>query len=189
MNLVALALGLLVPMAFAQDPCAHIPGGCPPENVLVERTIPYAGELILRIAGGLGVLMIAWAGFQMFLALGDDSKVSKARMGVLYAMFGLMLAGGSQLLVGFTVTEPTVAALQGNFSDVTAFAGAANIIVILLDIFFFLVILYAAIRMAFGQGKDDEMQKARGMIFAAVMGAIIVNLARVLAEAALGIFG
>ena len=186
---LALWLLALVPSAFAQgDPCLHVPGGCPQQDLLVEQAIPALGEFMLRIAGGGGVLMIVWAGYLMLFSAGDESKFGKGKIALFYAMGGLLLTVASQSIVQLVITEPAIQDLQGTPDELAFFARAVDILVLLFDIIFLLVIIYAGISIVYGLGKEEAATKGKNMLTWAIIGAIVVNLARVLADAAIGLF-
>ena len=177
-----------IPTAFAQDPCLHVPGGCDAQNVLVEQAIPAAGELMLRIAGAGGVLMIVWAGYLMLFSTGDETKFGKGKTAILYAVIGLIITVASQSIVQLVITEPAIQALQGSPDELAFFARAVDILTTLFDIFFLIIIIYSGITIVIGLGKEDASTKGKHMLTWAIIGAIVVNLARVIADAAIGLF-
>lgn len=183
---------LAVPSAIAANPQAlqqPIPGcgdaglvGCgnAPGNPLVGGII-YIANLLIDFAAGAAVLLIIWAGFQMLISEGDESKVSTARKGVLYAVLGLMLAGTAQLIVGFVGTQDFTG--NGDTLPIQILAGAAEVLLTVFNAVFLVVVLLAGIRMVIAQGKADEFNKGRNWIFWSVIGAIIVNIAYALVTA------
>lgn len=181
-------LAWLVPVALAQDPCAHVPGGCPPQNVLVDQAIPAAGELMLRIAGAGGVMMIVVAGYLMLFSGGDESKFGKGKTALGMTMAGLLLVVASQSIVQLTLTEPAIQGLQGTPDELAFFSRAIDILVLLFDIFFLIMVVYSGIIIAYGMGKEETYKKGKDLMVHAIVGAIVVNLAKVLADAAIGLF-
>lgn len=188
MHILAAVLGILIPVALAQDPCLHVPGGCEPTNVVVENAIPYIGEFMLRIAGAGGVLMIVWAGYMMMFSGGDEGKFGKGKTALFMTMGGLVLVVASQSIVQLTLTEQAIQDLQGTPDELAFFARAVDILVLLFDIFFLLIAIYSGLMIVYGLGKEDQYKKGRSLLTYAVIGAIVVNLARVLADAAIGLF-
>lgn len=183
----------LVPAAAAQmapyPPCGSLPGCGTKSNVLATSTLPTIALFMVRLAGGLSVVFIAWAGISMMINMGDESKVTKARWAVIYSLLGLSLAVCAQLIVGFVATENVG---QGNTGDLIIggiLPRAVQILVIVLNVIFAIVIIIAGIRLAMTQGKADEFGKAKTALIWAIGGAILVNMARALATAVVTVFG
>lgn len=173
-------------------PCAP-PMVCNPNpitaNFISNATFPQLGGFLLRVAAGLGIVMIAWSGIQMLLALGDESKITKAKWGIVYAMAGLTFALMSQVFVGLLVTENYG---QWNTLDIFvsgALASALRIMLTLLNVVFAICIVVLGIRMVLSQGKQDEFNTARKGILWAIVGAIVVNISNALIRAVLSFFG
>jgi hypothetical protein len=181
-------LSALIPSALAEDPCLHVPGGCSYNNIAVEQTIPAIGELLLHIAGAGGVLMVVWAGYMMLFSGGDETKFGKGKTAIFMTLAGLLIAIASQSAVQLVISEPAIIELTEAPDELVLFARAVDILVILFDIFFVLVIVYAGLSIVYGLGKEDADKKGKNMISWAVVGAIVVNLARVLVDIAIGLF-
>lgn len=179
MSLSAL-IGLLVDVAIAQSPpaipCSGLPGcgGGGAANVLTETFLPGLGQIMLSVAGGLAVLFVVVAGFQIFLAQGDDGKYSAGKQAIVFALGGLAFVGLSQMFVGLIVTEVGVGQMV---DEISVIAGFVRILVNIMNGVFFVVIGYAGIQMLVAQGRTEKYEQARGIISQAIIGAIIVNLA------------
>lgn len=188
MTLFLKLLALFIPVALAQDPCLHVPGGCDPANVVVENAIPFIGEFMLRIAGAGGILMIVWAGYMMMFSGGDEGKFGKGKTALFMTMGGLMLVVASQSIVQLTLTEQAIQQLQDTPDELAFFARAVDVLVLLFDIFFLLIAIYSGLMIVYGLGKEDQYKKGRDLLTHAVIGAIVVNIANILADAAIGLF-
>ncbi len=173
-----LTLLAVVETAIAQAPpvipCGGLPG-CNQggSNILAETFLPKLGEIMLGLAGGLAVLFVVVAGFQIFLAQGDDGKYSAGKQAIVFALGGLAFVGLSQMFVGLLVTEN----FSGATNEISAVAVVVNILVNIVNGVFFIVIGYAGIQMLVAQGRSEKYEQARGIITQAITGAIIVNLA------------
>ncbi len=180
----------LIPTAFAQADayppiiCNGIFGcGQGYNDVLFNNTLPLIGTLLIQIAGGGAVIAIVIAGTKMLLSQGDEGKVSSAKQGIMYALGGLALAMTAASLVSFVTTE-------NYWTDPTVPGILTSIIRIILTLFnlgFALVVIFAGIRMVISQGASDEFSKAGKAIQWAIIGAITVNLAKVIIQAFLNI--
>ena len=66
---------------------------------IVADGLPTVLTWTLNIATAICLLMIMWWGFSMVISLGDESKIDKGRMNVLYALIGLVLVIAAQVIV------------------------------------------------------------------------------------------
>ena len=189
-----MTLRTLLPLAFfsllwpgyllAQAPPVIICDGLPGcgeaaiENVLFEHTVPTAIGLLINLAAGGSVIFIVVAGAQMLLSAGDEGMLTKARYGVLFALLGLALALASQSLVEFVATEEYGQSNEGNFLFGGFLPSVVRIALLLLNATFMLVIMAGGIRMALSSGKQEEFTKGLSMIKWAIVGAVIINVAR-----------
>lgn len=182
----------LLAQAIAPPPAAVCAGlvGCGQAAANVIKTgLPTALIWMLNIAAAICLLMIMWSGFSMVISLGDEGKISKGRWNVLYALIGLILVLSAQVLVA------TVGTL--NFSIIDnplqlvgfLFATFTSSIRILLNVAFVIMAVIAGMRMVYARGKSEDYDKGKQMIFGAILGALIVNLATALIRALLHIFG
>ncbi len=57
-----------------------------------EDTIANIISYGLGIVGVLAVMAATWAGIQIIIAAGDEEKVKKSRMMIIYAMIGVVVA-------------------------------------------------------------------------------------------------
>jgi hypothetical protein len=178
--IVALALVALPMAAFAVDPyppilCNGLFGcGSPAENVLLNYTLPTAAMVLIQLAAGGAVIAIVLAGVQMVLSYADEGKVSNARKSVIYTLGGLALAFSATSIVSFVATEDY--GVGGGIVGVMA--NAIRIIMILFNVAFALVVILAGMRMVTAGGNEEEFRKGAQVIKWAIVGAVIVNVAR-----------
>jgi hypothetical protein len=180
MTAVLKLLWLSITLAAAQAPppipCGGL-SGCGnggAANVLAESVLPQLGQIMLGLAGALAVLFIVFAGFQIFLAGGEQSKFDAGKQAITYTLLGLGIAGLSQVIVGMVLTEPTVASVT---DEISAVAAGVEFLLNLVNGVFIVVIGYAGIRMLVAQGRSEKYDEARSIITQAITGAVIVNLA------------
>lgn len=190
-------LGLLLTpvraLALNAVPAAPCPGliGCGGGSSNVPlAAIDDLAMLMILIAGGGGVLFIAWAGLQMVLSLGNDGKLGEQKTAVAYVLGGILLASMSQLLVSTIGTDSNLNAIStGNDAPLDVIAGGVNIILTVFNTFFVAAIIIGGIRMVYAQGKSDEYNTGRKIIFWSIVGAIITNLANAIVQAFAGLLG
>lgn len=182
-------LSLLATSVFAQSPppvfCSGIPGcGGGPANILFAFTIPESIRMLANIAAGGAIIAIMAAGAQMMLAFGDEGKTTNARWAILYALGGLALAVASQTIVAFVASENYGQLNSGG--DLIVYGilpQVVRIILILVNVTFTIVIMIAGIMMVTAMGSQDQYKKGVTMIKWAIIGAIVMNVARALVEA------
>ncbi len=179
------ALAFLVPaIALAQDPCIYVPGGCPPENIIVTNAVPVLASLLLRAAGGLSVIVIIWASYIMMFNWGDEGKVTTARNMMIYALVGVGIALLSQMMISFVSSESQNVAAQGPIDlDLALMSNAVRIMIAVFNVFMGFIVFMSGVKMLTARGKTDEYGKARSMLAWAITAAIIVNLSHFAVQA------
>lgn len=162
--------------------------GLAPSNVVLESTLPTVAGILLQFAAGGAVIAIVIAGTQMTISYGDEGKVSNAQKGILFALGGLALALAAGPIVSFVTTENYgLGDPDFLFGPVGLLASALRIILTLFNVGFALVVMLAGLRMVLARGGADEFKKSGDMIKWAVVGAVVVNLARVVVQALLAL--
>jgi hypothetical protein len=186
---------LFIGVAHAANGVPDVPGsvcsgligcGLGASNVVL-MAIPKLAMLMLQFAGGAAVLFVMWAGGQMLVSMGDESKVTQGKWGILYALVGLAIAILSQSLISVVGTQNYTGA-GANFS-IQLLSGAAGIIRTMVNAVLLIVILLGGVRMLYSQGKQDEYNKGKTMMQWALIGAVVVNLANALVQVVTGFFG
>lgn len=158
----------------------NLPGcGEGPANVL-KAAVNVGFMTMLDIAAAGAVLGAVVSGLFILSSLGDESKVTKGRQGILYSAGGLAVALSSRAIVSFIVTE-TWAASGGSFIP-TLFGTLVRIVVAVTQAILVLVILWAGFSMVMASGKPDEFKKATNMIKWAIVGALVVGLGKAIIQ-------
>jgi hypothetical protein len=170
-------------------PCGVLPGCEAMSNVLNDTAIPSIAKFMVRLAGGLGVIFVMIGGGITMLNWGDESKISRGKWAVIYALLGLGLAVISQLLVGYIVTEDYGQGAPTNLIFANVLPSVVDIMLTVLNSVFAVVIIIAGVRMARTEGKPDEYNRAQTMVVYACAGAVLVNLSYTLVLVALDFFG
>lgn len=187
-------LGAFIPHAQALNtlpntPCNGLIGcGGGAQNVILAN-IPQLATLMITIASGCAVVFIAWAGFQMVTALGNESKISEQKNAILYVLGGLGIIILSQTAVTLVGTDPNIGSINASNLPVAGMAAAVRILLTLFNGAFAIAIIIGGIRMVYAQGKSDEFNAGRKIIFWSIVGAIITNLSNALVQALATLFG
>lgn len=166
---------------------AGINTACNPQNVVTETALPQTAALLLRIVSGLSVLLIVWGGILMLISMGDDAKTAQAKWAIIYSLVGLFGAILSQAFVGTVAQTPLDPGATGA-TEATVIQQAVKFLVNAVNVIFLSVIIFGGIRMLMGQGQPEEFNRAKKVIAWAIIGAVIVNVARTLVRAVLTLF-
>lgn len=153
--------------------------GAQPSNVLLESGLPYVATLLMQLAAGGAVVAVVVAGIQMGISYGDEGKITSARKAILFALGGFGLALTSVSIVAFVTTEDY--GFDGNV--VTVMASVIRILLTLFNVGFAIVIILAGLRMITAQGNADEFKKGGAMIKWAIIGGVVVNVAKAAIQA------
>ena len=185
-----LSLGLLIlptsvlaqPPQPGVDPCSGI-GGCERNGqALIGLAVQNVAAVFVAVAAGAAVLFVVVGGFQMLISFGNESTATKGRNSVIFALSGFALTLAAQAIISFVVN----CAFAGNIHltstnpALTLMATAVNIMMSVFNVVFALVAIGAGFRMVLGHGKSDEFTKARSTLLFAIIGAVVINVARAL---------
>lgn len=196
LSLLAMIGALFVPgrvfalSAVPSTPCTGLIGCGGGSSNIALAAIPDLAIIMISIAGGAGVLFVAWAGLQMVLALGNEGKITEQKWAVVYVLCGLALASLSQLIVSLVGTEPRLDDIDaGPTAPLQVIAAGVDIILTVFNTVFAAAIIVGGIRMVYAQGKSDEFNIGRKIIFWSIIGAVITNLANALVQVIAAMLG
>lgn len=83
-------------------------GGCDPNaKKSVTSLLSTVIKLISWIVGILSVIMVIVGGMKFVLSNGDANATKSARMTIIYALVGLVIAALAQVLVNFVLNKAT----------------------------------------------------------------------------------
>ncbi len=188
MTLFASILGALAAIALPTAAHAQIfvvctgLAGCGGTGELFTHTVTAVLAILVTIASGMSLVYVVWGGFQMLILWGDEGKADEAKHTIKHALVGLGITLMSGAAVGFVSTE-----FYGGPSSnpmVALMEGAIRILVTLSNIAFLFAIIYAGYLMAMGK---EDYTKGVAMVRWAIIGAIVVNLARTIVDGFLGL--
>ncbi len=190
LSLVGLVLHTFsVPVAEATNPfsfvpCAGLPGcGGGLANVPMALVVTVVARL-LEVTTALTVLMVVWSGVKMLLGMGDEGVETKSRWSITYALLGLALSLSAGTVVSLVTTETF---FGGGDLPTSVIANITRIALILFNSVFAAVAVIAGARMVLAAGKSDEFGRGVTMLRAAIIGAIVVNMAKVIVQAFLSL--
>lgn len=180
--ITGIAASLFAPIAYADglsNACAVLGSTCTTmSSVAVSNFGVRIANLMVSAASGLCVLFIIYGGILMIVSFGDDSRFQKGRNAVMYAMLGFGGAVASQSILAFVAS---VAVDSTTVNPVVAtIVNASNILLDILNVLFILAVIAGGFRMVFARGESDKFDAGRRTLAYAVIGAIIVQIARFL---------
>ena len=188
MNLLYAIAGMLLraPVALAQpeqDPCVGLPGGfCEGRNFFAEELPPMA-EGFVAFNAGLAIIFVIWGGAQMMLALGDEGKITQGRWTVFFACLGFALTLAIQSVLAFFTERFIGMAGSGELTNLAFLQGVTDGMLLLFNVTFVLVMIWAGLWMVFARGEADMFSKAKTSLYWAIAGALFVNIAHSLVRA------
>lgn len=173
------------------DPCTYLGAHCSTSTagvLTMANTFGGAVATFLAIGGGaLAVIYVVVGGFQMLLSYGDDSKLTRGKTSVQWALVGFGLVLGSQMVVNF------VAMRAGGALTATPLLSLMTTIVdsllLLMNVFFVIIVCAAGLKAILSRGKQEDYTQAKHAVGYALAGALVMNLARALAGAVFNILG
>lgn len=65
----------------------------------VQDAVIRVLELLLQLVGIVALAIFLWGGFRYLTSLGDETKAAAAKKIILYAVIGMLIIGGSLLLL------------------------------------------------------------------------------------------
>ncbi len=184
----ALALLVFIPGILVAAPsdiliyCGNLPGCGPGFDEHFSSVLILLLTRVPNYVYIVGVLFIMIGGGYMIFSLGEADRVTKGKTTILWALIGILTMQYAQIFIN-DVLIPEVLTRNGG-SDLIAAATNTLVGTIfdLLQVVMLGVAVYSGMKMVVSFGKEDEFKKARdGLIWAAI-GAIVINLAGLLAH-------
>lgn len=178
-----------IPAAFAAaliDPQCNFPGcGRPPADLVGAVALPELARIALNATAALAVIFGVVGGAQYLLSRGDESQTEKAKQTILWALAGMLVALASHRIVIAVLSQVYIG--FGTDPLFEFFAAVIGIMTALLNVGFFLMILWGGIRMVTARGAEEEVSKGRKTIVYAIVGAVVINVIPFVVKAVIAI--
>lgn len=170
--MISFALTLIA--AQLQDPVCNFPGcGLPPADLINNVAIPEIARIALNATAALAVIFGIVGGARYLLSAGREEETEKGRQTIQWALLGILVALASHRFVTAVLSEDYTGAGDPLFGFFTA---VVYMMTALLNVGFFLMIIWGGALMVMAQGKEDEVSKGRKSIIYAIAGAVIINV-------------
>ena len=183
-----LVIGILVfassfELVAAQNvACNLLPNGCGDPGNALQVIFTSAGEIMLEVLAGVAMYFIVLGCVLMMVSMGDESKFTKGRNAVVYALTGLFLALSAQMFIfHFSSIDP-------GDSLPTAMVDLIKGFIAITDVIFYVMLVVAGFRFVLARGKSDQIETARRQLLHVVVGMIILNLGKALMTSVLSFF-
>jgi hypothetical protein len=176
------------------DPCTFVPNA-PPNctttatmDAMLNAIASNFGDFLVVGGGALCVLFTAIGGLQMLLSFGDESKFTRGRNSVIWALIGFAVVLGTQVIVNF-VAAGALAAAANTAPFLKLMEQVVAAILVLMNVIFAIIITAAGIRAIIARGSSEDYTAAKKAVGFAIAGALMINLSRALAEIVLNLLG
>jgi hypothetical protein len=180
-------------VSLPSAPCDSSQFGCGggAANIVMQALTTSGGiaSLMLQICAGIAVLYVMWAGLQMLLSLGDEGKITQYKWGMAYAMIGLSVSILAQFVISAVGTENYGQTSGGGNLPIIILTRASVILRAVLNAVFIMMLVIAGLKMLYSQGKSDDYNSAKKMLYWGMAGAVFVNLSAALIYAVASFFG
>jgi hypothetical protein len=186
--ILAALLSFLSPgtiLAQLVDPLCSFAGcGMAPANILVGAAIPRIAAIFLNAIAALSVIFVIVGGSRMILSFGKEEERTKGAKSIIWALAGVVLALTSHRMVTVVVSQIYV---TGGDPVFEFFATVVQIMILLLNVVFLIIVLLSGMRMVVARGKEEEVTKGRKALMYAIAGIIIINVAPYLVKSVIAI--
>ncbi len=132
----------IVPIAMAQSPCAGVDcgaGGNP-----LPAFIAVGAAVLLEVASGLAVASVVASGAFMLINLGDESRFSRGKKGVIYGCIAFALTLSSQAIISFVVARAVQ--VDGSQPVLSIMAIGVRSMLIVMNVCFALMMLLSSMQ-------------------------------------------
>lgn len=150
---------------------------------LFDKQVEIVMTFIKYMIGALGVLMLVVNGVRLVVGGGEEENVKKARNGVAYSVFGLLLLYLGNVVVTkvfYKLDKSVYSGLEGAHPEtdlqrgLEEIVGITNFIVSFIGPLLLLLLLVGGVMYMTAGGEEEKMNKAKRLIIAALIGVIVV---------------
>ncbi len=139
-------------------------------------------NFIEAFIGAIAILMIVASGMRMILSGGNEETLKSGKQHIIFAAFGLMIIGISEFFVkDFIFASEDEFGLPGTEIGYSAFlqlaANITNFVSGFITFFAILSIIYAGFLYVTSAGEQENIDKAKKIIFNAVIGLVVAAAA------------
>ncbi|MFH1284127.1 MAG: pilin [Candidatus Peregrinibacteria bacterium] len=150
---------------------------------LFDKEVEIVMTFIKYVIGTYAVVMLIRSGIKLVTSGGNEEETSKSKKNIFYSIGGLLLLYVGEIFIKnvfYKVDKDVYSGITGVHPGVDAKAGAeqiagiTNLVVSFLGPIAVLVLLGGAIMYATAGGEEEKMNKAKRLIFATILGIVII---------------
>lgn len=141
-------------------------------------------SFVKALMGGIAILMIMIAGFQIITANGEEEKITNQKKGIIWIIIGIVLVLINQFIIKNLYIQPVanqinnpkgVAIAQDNITNIiNLFGTIAQYLLGFVGLVAFAALIYGAASLIANFGNDEMAGKAKKIITNAIVGIIII---------------
>ncbi len=156
---------------------AQAPAGCRSASELASAGNDYIFGVVnffSSLIGAIAVFFIIYSGVRIIASFGDQEVIDKHKKTLLWSLAGLVIVLLSRNVSSFFLTDLTTGDVVANpIQGIVDLAGITNFLATFVSIFSLLAILIAGVIWVSNFGNQEVADKAKKIIFGAVIGVIL----------------
>ena len=163
----------------------------PPDNIPMvadEASLTALFNFAFGILGGISLIMITLQGMRYAFSDGDPGKTKQARMGIIYALIGIVIALAGASIVNFVLDAalPSATGRGAVIGSESLLVRIAGLMALITGVISVIVIVINGYKFALSNGDATKAASARNGIIYALVGVVIAAVAGPLIIYALG---
>lgn len=146
----------------------------------ILKVIMNVADIIIMVVGYIAFFFVLYGGIQFVISQGNADKMAKARMTIMNALIGIVIASTSVIIVRFSL-DGLIGAGNANSSGASfedVLNGALNIFYFITGAVAVITIIISSFTMVTVGNKADSVAKARNSILYASIGIVIIVFAK-----------
>lgn len=150
---------------------------------LFDKQVEIFMTFTKYVIGAYATLMVIRSAISLITGGGNEDETTKHKKGIMFSAAGLLLIYVGEIFVNkvfYKVDKNIYSGINGNHPGVDAkegveqISGIINLIISFIAPIAVLMLIAAAIMYVTARGEDDQMQKAKRLLTAIVIGIIII---------------
>ncbi len=150
---------------------------------IFDRQVELLVFFIKYIVGGIATLMIVTFGIKLVTMGGQEEEATKAKKGIMYSIMGLLMIYIGDIFINkvfYKVDKSVYSGITGVHPQIDAKAGVEQIVGITNFVVSFvgplavLMLIIGSVMYLTSGGEDEKMNKAKRLIFATVIGLVLI---------------
>lgn len=171
-----------IPIAFAQCPFAGI--DCSSTQFTLGNFVQNGALVLIEIVSGLSVVFVVLGGVYLLMNFGNDTQVEKGKKAIFYALSGFILALFSQAIISFVIArtgtiDSTISSPPLEIMKIVV----ASVLYVFNGVFALMMLFYGY-KLVISRGQQSDLDTVKKGLGWTIAGAVAINLAYALVNAA-----